>query len=320
MFNMAGETVAVVGGRGDGPGEFNGLRGVHACQDGRLLAVELRRISILTSAGEFVRAVRLAPDLIPTPGNVVGAPRDCSAVIVERGEATELSSTNAVYSQTALLSRVPLDGGVVATIARIAGPDLVNVPTGDRNVPQRLPWGRSPVYAVGANEVFVGSSDTSEVQIYGQGGLQRIIRWPAERKPVGDRDRSLFAEQQAAEIREDGGRLAQLLPSLEGYPHVPGRKPSYARLVWDPSGYLWVREYQDVVGWLRSGWELDQDGDPETWWIFDSKGRWLGSVAVPARLRILGIQNDLLFAIALDANDVERLQLHRIERGRAEAN
>jgi hypothetical protein len=106
---------------------------------------------------------------------------------------------------------------------------------------------------------------------------------------------------------------------LEGYPHVPGRKPAYARLIWDPSGYLWVREYQDVVGWLRSGWELDQDGDPESWWIFDSNGRWLGSVAVPARLRILGIQNDLLFAIALDANDVERLQLHRIERGRAEA-
>jgi hypothetical protein len=316
VFDLRGSSLAVLGGAGEGPGELDGLRGVHACSDGRLLAVELRRVSIVSATGDFLRTVRLAPDLVPTPGYAVGVPADCGAIILERGAATDLPATTAVYQQEVLLTWVPLDGGAAEVIATVAGPDLVNVPAAGRTIPQRLPWGRAPTYAVGADVIFVGTSDTSEIRVFGRTGLARIIRWPARRKRVGERDRDLFVEQLAAEIGEDGRRAA-LLPTLEGYSHVPEYKPAYVRLLYDPAGYLWVREYQDAVGWLRSGWEVDRDGERERWWIFDRTGRWLGSVQVPPSLRVLNIQADYLLAIAFDVHDVERLQLHPIVRGRS---
>jgi hypothetical protein len=314
MFDWSGASVGVVGGQGEGPGEFSGLRGVHGCRDGRLLAIELRRISVLSSAGEFIRSVRLAPDRIPTPGNVVGVFPDCSAVVVERGETAELPVTSEVYHMPAVLALVPLEGDGAETLAHIDGPALVNVPVGSGSAPQRVPWGYSPTYAVGDGVVFVGASDSSEVRVFGGSGLERIIRWPAARKPVAEADRLLFDEQRAAAAAQDGGRLAGLLPSLDDYPHVPDRKPAYARLMFDPAGFVWVREYQDIAGWRSSGWELDLDNASEGWWIFDAAGRWLGSADVPPGLRILGVQGDYLLAIAFDANDVERLQLHAIDR------
>jgi hypothetical protein len=276
----------------------------------------LRRLTVLSPSLDFVRTVTLAPDLIPTPGTVIGVSGDCSAAIVQRSEAAD-PGVSGVYSAPATVDRVPLDGRSIETLARVPGVDLVNIPVGGRAVPQRLPWGRSPVYAVGGDALYVGASDTAEVRVYARDGLERIVRWPAPRKPVTDRDRQLFDEELAEEIREEGSRLAQLLPRLDGYPHVPDRKPVYARVLVDDEGFLWVREHQDMIGYLRSAWDIDRDGEPEDWWIFDPDGRWLGSVTIPARLRVLGVQDGFLIAIAFDEYGVERLQLHRLIRNDA---
>ena len=72
-----------------------------------------------------------------------------------------------------------------------------------------------------------------------------------------------------------------------------------------------------MIGYLRSAWDIDRDGEPEDWWIFDPDGRWLGSVTIPARLRVLGVQDGFLIAIAFDEYGVERLQLHRLIRNDA---
>ena len=312
VFDRRGRFIRSLGGNGNGPSEFAGLRGLHSCVNDTLVASELRRLSIFDSHGEFVRTIPLIPELLPTPGVIRGISADCRAVIVDQVVPTEPPMAGP-YAQQMVVLRVPLDGIAAETIAHVNGPDIIQLAAGERLVTQRLPWGRLPDYAVFGPNLYAGASDTSEVRVYTAGGLERVIRWTATRKPVTDRDRDLFREQQAAEIQEDGGRFAQLLPSLDGYPHVADRKPVYSRLIVDDEGNLWVREYPDVVGWNPTGRDLDRDGAPENWWVFDPDGKLLGSIVVPAMLRILSVQQGSLVAIAFDENDVEQLHLYRIE-------
>ena len=312
VFDRRGNFLRSIGGNGNGPGEFNGLRSLYSCVNDTLVANELRRLSLFNGHGEFVRTIPLIPELLPRPGVVRGVSSDCTAVVVDQAVPTEPSMTEP-YAQQMLLLWIPLDGTGRQTIAQVDGPDVLQVAAGDRLVTQRLPWGRLPDYALSDRRLYVGDSDTSEIRVYTTSGLERVIRWTAPRKPVTDRDRDLFREEQAAEIRADGGGLAQLLPSLDDYPHVAGQKPVYSRLIVDDVGNLWVREYPDVIGWDPTGRDVDRDGAPENWWVFDADGRLLESVVVPATLRVLSVQDDYLIAIAFDENDVEQLSLYRIE-------
>lgn len=74
-------------------------------------------------------------------------------------------------------------------------------------------------------------------------------------------------------------------------------------MVVDHAGNLWLQRYS-----LRS--EIDSLND-----VVGPDGQWLGSVAVPARSRLLQVGPDFVLLWRRDEADVEHVALHRLRRG-----
>jgi hypothetical protein len=74
---------------------------------------------------------------------------------------------------------------------------------------------------------------------------------------------------------------------------VPPSTPTLQALRVDSSGFLWAEAFRA------------HPSDPATWLIFDSSGRAIGSVLLPAHLRVMDIGADYVLGIARDALGVE---------------
>ena len=56
------------------------------------------------------------------------------------------------------------------------------------------------------------------------------------------------------------------------------------------------------------------EGATVAWTVFDPEGRMLGTVRVPAALRVLEIGDDWLLGVHRDEYDVQQLRLHTLQR------
>ena len=129
------------------------------------------------------------------------------------------------------------------------------------------------------------------------------------------------AEETAALTRLLGEKFEMLGASRDLVERLdvvaPPRLPTITALHAGPDGTLWVQRAgaaEDVHPMALntpdppSGW-----GGP-TWEVFDREGRWLGSVELPPRFRLLASEGDLLYGVRRDALDVERVMRLRLER------
>jgi hypothetical protein len=84
---------------------------------------------------------------------------------------------------------------------------------------------------------------------------------------------------------------------------VPDSLPAIATMSWDRANHLWVGRRQTNP---RTVEEYD---------VFDTDGRWITTVRVPAELgNIREIGDDYLLATWLDELDVTYLRLYRLEK------
>ena len=81
--------------------------------------------------------------------------------------------------------------------------------------------------------------------------------------------------------------------------------PWFSDLSSDPDGNLWVERY-------ALPWEVG----PARWDVFDSDGRWSGTVEVPADLEIHEIGANYVLGRAIDSAGVERIQLYDLIKSR----
>jgi hypothetical protein len=82
----------------------------------------------------------------------------------------------------------------------------------------------------------------------------------------------------------------------------PDYLPVYETLLPDSEGFLWVKPY--TPQWERGG----------DWWVFDSSGRWLGSIPVPDSLTLLDVGEDYILGTVRDEQDVERVLMFSLDR------
>jgi hypothetical protein len=72
------------------------------------------------------------------------------------------------------------------------------------------------------------------------------------------------------------------------------RFPSYARVVVDESGNLWVAAYQ----WFGLG-------QPQKWTVFDREGRFLGDLTMPNLMEVHQIGEDFVLGRMAEPNGKE---------------
>jgi hypothetical protein len=162
-------------------------------------------------------------------------------------------------------------------------------------------------------EAALGDGYDNQIEVVGPGGqLRRILRWNMAARELSDLDFREFVDTVVELFPKE--QLPVYLRALAESPETR-RVPHYAALLWDDLSNLWVRQYnwRRDSNWIGQGYRGTTGAG--TWWVFDSRGRWLGSVTTPDRLDLSMIGRDYILGVHRDSLDVERVLMYRLIRG-----
>ena len=267
MFDADGRHVWTRGRKGEGPGEYKGLRLLRGCPGAAITVFDwyLDRITELGLDGSVADTRTLAAagvnpyqDLACSPGgDLVFQP--WPKVILDRTVAA-----GEHYRWEMALNRAA-DDGVVTLSSGIPGAERTNLSRGSR---PRM-WGRKMVFAVAPTGVWFGSSDDYELEhVDWSGQVTGVARWAGPELEVTrehldrHRDALLARYDDPAERRRF---------ERESWPDIrdglPERFPAYDALVPLPDGSVWVTSHP----WLGRN-ELH---------LLNPDGVWLRRLTIP---------------------------------------
>lgn len=290
-----------VGGRGDGPGEFQWPQKVLGMPGDSLVVWDTRqrRLTVVTKSGEVVRTATLP--------NVSGDTR-----------ALGLIDPTHLLLEVAATERAPVDGRPAATrSAQYIGVDLNGTPVSDlgrrvlsvqfREIDASGPYSpvifSAPVVAAAApGGVWLGDPRAGELRLFTASGVERIVRWD-------EADRAVTRSDLEAALRHWGDSV-DADPEVAQYIREYGRThpisdlfPLFDQVSTDRGGRLWVRQYvpdhwpEESVHWLvisRDGLEV------------------LARLAHSHRFEPLRFGPNWVLGIERDSLDVQRLTMYGI--------
>src|SRR5687768_3681092 len=186
FFGSEGKWVKSVGRRGGGPGEFEALGwlDVGAGDTLRTYDWSLRRLSVFSPDGDFVRPVSLHA------GGEVSSPRPLGMLgdgrlIAQSQKSVTIESKPGAGRDTVPLFALDLVQGVADSLGRFPSHEHL-IHTGKGSVSAgSLPFGKDLHVLVHGSRVYVGTSDGPEVLVLGTDGrIERVVRWTAAPVPV----------------------------------------------------------------------------------------------------------------------------------------
>jgi hypothetical protein len=307
FFGPDGKWVKSVGRHGDGPGEFRDLGWLDVGAGDTLRTYDwgLRRLSVFTAEGAFLRPVSLYTGGEVSSPRPLGMLRDGQLVALSQNAVT-LESRPGAGRDTVPLFALDLIRGVANPLGRFPGHEhLIHTGKGSVSVGS-LPFGKDLHVLVHGSRVYVGTADGPEVLVLGTGRrVERVVRWTAASLPVTPADIEAYTEANSREFgpgQEE--RRERFLLRLKQTP-FPKWKPAYAGLLAGAEGSIWVRRYS----------EPDQSA-PVDFEVFDSTGRWLGGVRMPSGFDPARITAGAVVGTWRDENDVQHVRVYRLRPGR----
>jgi hypothetical protein len=304
IYGADGRLLHSVGRSGEGPGEFRAPFWLGRLRGDSIVAwdVALRRFSIFTPSGEFVRSVRPAgsPGVFP---QAVGVLPDGRFVLAASTSSQVLPAPGQARRDTVAYVVIDSTGTVVDTLGRFPGAEMIAVGTPATGFLLRpLPFGRQTVTAVRDGRLYVGTADRYEIAAYEPGlGLRALYRAHRQGPSVTQEDvreyrRTLVTLGGNAQTRAQNAKL------LEGAP-VPSRMPPLTALEIDSAGNLWVQDPQKPGNARESVWR-----------VLAPDGRMQGTVRLPAGLSVKQIGSDWVLGVVVDRDEVEHVRVHRLTR------
>jgi hypothetical protein len=309
FYGPDGTYLMAVGREGDGPGEFREPYDLFRLRGDTLLVYDLKqgRVSVFGPLGQFVRSYRLP---FPVLRQLVGAFPD--GRLVAAHNYTYEVGPDARFRRTPLVYVVyDRTGELTDTLARSVPPVSYRQRHRNVEVALPLPFGRSPVAAVGRHRFYVGYSDVYEIKVYDDiGTLIKVVR--RRREPilvtrehieayrratvgVGDGDSPVWDR-----IREARRHVMQdMLESVD----LPETMPAFADLRVDEDNYIWVEEYAPP-------------GEPRSVWsVFSPGGSFLGQVEMPAQIEVQQIGGGFVVGLYWGELGLEHVAVYRLDRG-----
>ena len=322
LFEPSGELSVIMGGPGEGPGEFRHPLAFQYLPPDTLVVWD----SFLTSIDYFddegtllkersldhvrMREHGVGPESLrlPLPDGSFLSGVDHTTGDESPGDCSHLAERVRVSS--------PVGGRMLESEMISPGEELLRVDDayGAHSFGCARPW-RTHLAAGGDPPlVYISNDDRGIHQRSLDGALVRIIRRTTVPPPVTDK--AWKAE------REHWARNREILgwpPQTEEDETSPRRTnyPAVEALLVDSEGYLWVRE-----------WSTSESGIPDQWSVFSPEGRWLGALAFPPdpaapdqRLcrqytTTCWIGGDYFVIVRQDEFGVERVEGYRIRRDR----
>lgn len=321
-FSAGGDLLHRIGRKGEGPGEFAGVRDVAISGDS-LFAFDnrLKRISVfsISDAPRFAYSISV---LNATGGQVsnygILAPR-AGGVLVQ---FVPLTDPEHGEDRKIFLRRVDRHGVVDA-------PPVVSVPdhewliTTDRRYGYSvspLPFGRKSLFQLDADDhVYHVRTDRPAVNVYTlDGRLVRSISVPAERLPVTSSDLAYLRRSYEEYI---GRQAAALVFGRIERAHEDGRlpqyKPYYKDFVVEPAGRIWLRLVtgRDRLVSTPVGlvYRAEARGTSySSWTVLSPSGRSIGTTTVEGDVQLYEVRNGTAYGISTDALGVHRIVVYEI--------
>lgn len=304
FYDRAGTFIRAVGGKGEGPGEFQ-----HMASNVQVLGDSLMTYDLQLQRFSFFAGDGTLAGTMPFAWKSPGFPRPLRRL----SDGSVFVSLGPVYSPGQVkdgLSRDPVsflratvEGRLLDTVATLPGSEQfveADEGSGSITVVGRL-FGRYPVAAVSDSQVALGSNEAYEVGVYSPAGaLRRLIRRRQDPRPVTDGDWDALVRQQLEDL--DGGWRTEVEGMYRKMPR-PREMPFYTEALFDEAGNLWLEDFRAPSDTVTR------------WTVFEPGGRMLGGVAVPEGFRPTHIGRDFVLGVEKDDMDVEYVREYRLIKG-----
>lgn len=307
VFDGGGTYLRTIGGKGEGPGEFQAIGSIPRVGSDSIQVWDSRqrRLSVFDTAGRLLdatapqdpplaRTLSILPDgTLLTEDPWSGAPmsstngvvlsRD-SVVLIRRDSAGEPLDTVAVVPSDEALRRVEASGSGLIRLQEMSAPVA-----------------RSLFYTPHPGGLVGGPNDTFQLSWWTVDGiLGRITRMPSLDRPLTSGDVNALRKEWIADSNGSPASL-RMIETIFDYP-LPELRPAFEEVLPGPGGTVWVREH--------SLWEHARP----RWWVFDAEtGAPAGYVELPAGLEVQEIGPDYVLGVYRDDLGVAYVRRHRME-------
>ncbi|HEX6313883.1 MAG TPA: 6-bladed beta-propeller [Gemmatimonadaceae bacterium] len=303
VFDREGKFLKSVGRKGNGPGEFGELSAVRfwRLSDGSFLGYDNGnlRVHFYDSSFAYQRTVRIESTRDGLRAFLQGVFADGSWQMLAL--VPELRNEPGTYLRSAQqFVRFHPDGTPDTTLRRVEGRTRFVHQFGSITHFPFVPFTAEPLAAAGQH-LWVVSGGGSEVEQRNlQGDLLRITRLLRDIPRTAD-VYPRYVESSLATM--DSARRAQY-EHFYGLNHpLPEHIPAYQAMLLDATSHVWLERYR-----------LPGDTMPR-WDVIAPNGRWLGTVSVPSRLRVMQVGADYVLGRHLDSLGVERIRVHALRSG-----
>lgn len=319
LFDSAGRFLHSFGGTGGGPGEFGRLASIGVSSDGRILAYDSQtgRVSTFdpddrTLTGSI--SITVSPDLYSLAGmrraNPIGWLRDGTFVGYLATVEGETIPDRDGWTHRQSMSNIHFfdqgeSSGILAAARGRQTWAMINR-TGEGSV--RVQGVANPFLptfetATDGSIVAFGNTERFEIRMLdSSGSVVRIIRREEGRRPVSEGQREKWVAGRLSDMEDDGTERSRSRRALYDDIPFPDTLPAFETLLLQQGGRLWVKE--------TSLDDLDSATAP--WSVFDSDGRPLGAVEMPAGFEPFEIGTDYVLGLCKDDLGVEYVQLYEI--------
>lgn len=300
FYDAAGRHVRTAGGRGGGPGEFEGLRRIDRVAGDTLLAWDWShaRLSRFAPDGRFLSALTLAT-VAPFSFSDLRGHLDDGGFVLAPGPAFVRLGNNEVKRDTLTLVRFNHAGEPGDTIAAVPGAERFS--SSELRVQMPLPYGRAAHAVLANGRLLVADNGRAELAFHGlDGALTQVVRYERSAPAISPEALAAYKRRRIETASQDFRSAMEKLMEIVPFPQ---HAPLFESVRVDVAGNVWLSEVR-------------VSGDEETshWTVFDTDGRQLGTVTMPPRFEPFQIGDDYVLGQWKDDLDVEHVRLYQLRK------
>lgn len=309
VFDEHGGLVRIIGGEGEGPGEFSVMEACWPTVSGMVVAGG-NYLSFLDLEGAITRKVR-----IPTVDGArvfpYGIFEDGSYLVIR---PHDIPDSPGMYDAAAGAFIVGTDGEPSSELFRVKQDRRLH--EGRYSITQQF----GPLGSIlgSANGIFYGWPETYSISAFNKEGvLRRVVSRAWKPVPITTEDIGWWLSLRDTLVElwgNDSPDFRRAYREQTGIMVFPEYLAPFDRLLVDHTEHLWVRNthirYDRAFAAFRVRFPQER-----TWDVFDPEGRWVTTLTLPNSFRVHDIGEDYILGVWQDDLDVEYVRMFSLDRG-----